>query len=1014
MPSAEISDPGLPSAHDGGALPCGSQPSHAELLSADAARRPLAHALMAVISGMPLRWHTAGDPDACAGETPPHNWSVMLPVSKRVQAGVYALMAVSRYRDALVLKPTLGRTLVYQPLVPKALTASFQVILVPPRSFHALPPVARDVYFAVALFLQQRMLYPELIQDHRGPGSLLLTPRLDSQAIFAKLIADIGVEGDIRYAQLARLLENGAPVPTAVTAQHVQALRADLRAETMSHAAGLTAHTAVLVYGKSGFLGRDESGHGRSTVGLTRARGTTIIMGPPDSQGLIGMVQAVLAYYFVAYCASWHLPEALPPLSPTPQDMMLRVRPLDAADWSEVPLAIQLEHPDGAVVLLRLTLKRRKLPHEAVDLRAPTPVFPRVVGAGSRHFHWAFCSPLMKRPVAWYGTNSAGAFVRVCHTNPKVRLRLPSQGTAEVHQSGYRLVLLPKLAFFALWDGVGEEYRVPRKPKAQPEVALPRGSQASAADQGNADLATSSVIGADLTPDPPKPPTASTHPVPPSPGSPGSPNPSQGDHKNPSAPAGDAAEAGGLKEGTGEEEGEAAQEISSEEDSESAAETVESDTADPANDEAAPVVAAPDVDAVMAATHVAQVAGEAVHLPMITIKLDDRALAPAAPLVQVPYLERLLDAVRAGTPLVQLPNVMAAAAGQAYQDLATFITELVVRLFDPELLQGLQGPLAPYQALADRTSIHRAILAQMQYVADVAASLPQTSQSTSGGLFRFTWRAVRSYGLTLGLRTVFLYLPQPVAACMIVLPPGGSLPALAQVTLPVHPPHPFTYLAATWKVDMEHQPAPDFLRWYMSRVTCGPFLLEVCRRCKVCPNLVAHLQIPRLRISYQVAMPVVGRPGQHAVPRLPDGAVGKALLSQGWCPRQVLQMPRERSQPLVQEIPLAFRQPPATVLPAASPLLQDHDVVQSLHFYFLLARTPLSEVEVRHLTSPTRLVFGSAPIPKLPTKRPRQQPPTSLAALVSCLQRCRPVAPASAASGPPAPAASGAQPGRGP
>ena len=91
--------------------------------------------------------------------------------------------------------------------------------------------------------------------------------------------------------------------------------------------------------------------------------------------------------------------------------------------------------------------------------------------------------------------------------------------------------------------------------------------------------------------------------------------------------------------------------------------TVESDTADPANDEAAPVVAAPDVDAVMAATHVAQVAGEAVHLPMITIKLDDRALAPAAPLVQVPYLERLLDAVRAGTPLVQLPNVMAAAAG---------------------------------------------------------------------------------------------------------------------------------------------------------------------------------------------------------------------------------------------------------------------------------------------------------------------------------------------------------------
>ena len=389
---------------------------------------------------------------------------------------------------------------------------------------------------------------------------------------------------------------------------------------------------------------------------------------------------------------------------------------------------------------------------------------------------------------------------------------------------------------------------------------------------------------------------------------------------------------------------------------------------------------------------------------MITIKLDDRALAPAAPLVQVPYLEKLLDAVRAGTPLVQLPSVMASAAGQAHQDLATFITELVVSLFDPELLRGLQGPLAPYRALADRTMVHRAILAQMQYVADVAASLPQTSQSTSGGLFRFTWRSVKSYGLTLGLRTVFLYLPQPVAACMIVLPPGGSLPALAQVALPVHPPHPFTYLAASWKVDVEHTPAPDFTRWYMSRVTCGTFLLEVCRRCKVCPNLVAHLQIPRMRISYQVAMPVVGKPGQHAVPRRLDGAFGKALLSQGWCPRQVLQMPRERSQPLVQEIPLALRQSHATVLPVASPLLQDHDVVQSLHFYFLLARTPLSDVEVGHLTSPNRLVFGSAPIPKLPTKRPRQQPPTSLAALVS---RCRPMAPAMAASGPQAPATSG-------
>ena len=144
--------------------------------------------------------------------------------------------------------------------------------------------------------------------------------------------------------------------------------------------------------------------------------------------------------------------------------------------------------------------------------------------------------------------------------------------------------------------------------------------------------------------------------MPPSPSSPGSPDPAQGDLKHPPAPAGEAAGTGVPADGTGGDEVEAVQDVSSEEDSESAAETIESDTADPANDEAAPVVVAPDVDAVMEATHVAQVAGDAVHLPMITIKLDDRALAPAAPLVQVLYLEKLLDAVRAGSSFSAAPK----------------------------------------------------------------------------------------------------------------------------------------------------------------------------------------------------------------------------------------------------------------------------------------------------------------------------------------------------------------------
>ena len=85
-----------------GAPPIGGKPSTDALLSAESARLPLALALLQVTGDVPLRWHTASDLDACAGERAPHNWSIMLPVSQRVQPGVYTLMALSRYRDALV------------------------------------------------------------------------------------------------------------------------------------------------------------------------------------------------------------------------------------------------------------------------------------------------------------------------------------------------------------------------------------------------------------------------------------------------------------------------------------------------------------------------------------------------------------------------------------------------------------------------------------------------------------------------------------------------------------------------------------------------------------------------------------------------------------------------------------------------------------------------------------------------------------------------------------------------
>ena len=107
------------------------------------------------------------------------------------------------------------------------------------------------------------------------------------------------------------------------------------------------------------------------------------------------------------------------------------------------------------------------------------------------------------------------------------------------------------------------------------------------------------------------------------------------------------------------------------------------------------------------------------------------------PLTRLPWL---WSAVRDGVSLDGLADALRPAARQAHDDLATYLTELVLALFDGPQLRSLQGPLAPFQALADATTVRRALLAQMRHVADVAASLPHDAYSTSGGLFRMIWQ----------------------------------------------------------------------------------------------------------------------------------------------------------------------------------------------------------------------------------------------------------------------------------
>ena len=161
----------------------------------------------------------------------------------------------------------------------------------------------------------------------------------------------------------------------------MQALRTDLRAETLSHAAGLTSHTTVLVFRKTGFIGQDEAGHGRSTVNLTRARGTAILE-PPDLVRLGWPCANNLCLYFTVHISDWRLLEARLPLTLGPQDLFAALRPLEATSWAEVPLALlDLIRK----VLLRLTLKRRKLPHLFFDSMSELPVYPRVTDSEANH-----------------------------------------------------------------------------------------------------------------------------------------------------------------------------------------------------------------------------------------------------------------------------------------------------------------------------------------------------------------------------------------------------------------------------------------------------------------------------------------------------------------------------------------------------------------------------------------------------------------------------------------------------
>ena len=106
------------------------------------------------------------------------------------------MLALSRYRQALLLTSPPSSPSTYPPLIPSVLTTCFEVVFCPARRFREQSPCSSDVFHVLAIFLQLLRLFPAILRGHDGPGSLLLTPRLDVKITLAKLIADIGTSHD--------------------------------------------------------------------------------------------------------------------------------------------------------------------------------------------------------------------------------------------------------------------------------------------------------------------------------------------------------------------------------------------------------------------------------------------------------------------------------------------------------------------------------------------------------------------------------------------------------------------------------------------------------------------------------------------------------------------------------------------------------------------------------------------------------------------------------------------------
>ena len=239
-----------------------------------------------------------------------------------------------------------------------------------------------------------------------------------------------------------------------------------------------------------------------------------------------------------------------------------------------------------------------------------------------------------------------------------------------------------------------------------------------------------------------------------------------------------------------------------------------------------------------------------------------------------------------------------------------------------------------YRGLSDFNFVLQALLRQRHYVCDVGEPVQDSEYNVAWGLFHLRWfnkKIPKALGLR--LRTLTLYLPQPVVAALRY-PPVGSTPSPGEAHFPESAGTPPCFLLAKWKHEFEVRLPPRRIEWFVDLARPGPHLTAVINHSNVHWELFQLLAIPMLRCTVYTRVPCAGAPQGTSIPRVP---VASDLADLLWTAEAVAQMPRETHHPTADELVLSLRNGPP--LPPVPRSLSDSDTANGVRYFFLHPRS---------------------------------------------------------------------------